>query len=482
MRRSLPVALLCLMSATAAAEENVMLVLDASGSMWGQIDGKAKIEIAREAVDQLASQWKPENRLGLLAYGHRRKGDCTDIETLYEPQTLNPKALRDQVQALNPKGMTPLSAAVIQAAQVLRSSEQKATVILISDGEETCNLDPCAVGKELEKNGVDFTAHVIGFDVSNPAHQAQLRCLAENTGGQYFNARDAKGLSGSLTAAVAVSTEARLPPARASISAPDRAPIVTTISVTFEGPGDEGDFIGIYPADAADAGELDYAWIKDANPAGTVELAMPAEQGRYELRYVSPLREPKVLERRPIEATPSAVSISGPAQAVAGSTIEIQASGPVSDSHWIGFAPVGTAAGAYLQYERPQPDVSRYSLRTPALAGDYELRYVLNESESVAARQVIRILPAQASIEAPLEVKVGEMVKIRARGPVAQGNWIGFAPAGSEPGAYLAYDDIRGEDESYEIRAPEQPGDYELRFMAYTNDTALATRSIKVVP
>ena len=475
-------ALMWLSAGSVSAEENVMLVLDASGSMWGQIDGKAKIEIAREAVDQLAVNWKPENRLGLVAYGHRRKGDCTDIETLFAPQPLDPAALRAQVRALNPKGMTPLSAAVIQAAEVLKSSEQKATVILISDGEETCNLDPCTVGKELEKNGVDFTAHVIGFDVSNPAHQAQLRCLAENTGGQYFNARDAKGLSGSLSAAVAVSTEARLPAATASISAPDKAPIVTSIRVSFEGPGDEGDFIAIYPGDTADASELNYAWIKDAAPDGSVELAMPAEQGRYELRYVSPLREPKVLARRAIDVTPSAVSISGPAQAVAASTIEIQASGPVSGSHWIGFAPAGSGNGAYLQYERPQPDVSRYSLRTPAQAGDYELRYVLNESESVAARQVISIVPAQASIEAPVEVKAGETVTIRARGPVAQGNWIGFAPAGSEPGAYLGYDDIRGEDDSYEIRAPEQPGDYELRFMAYTNDTVLAAMPIKVVP
>ena len=61
----------------------------------------------------------------------------------------------------------------MQAAESLRHVEQKATVILVSDGEETCNLDPCQVGRELEAAGVDFTAHVIGFDVANPEQHKQ---------------------------------------------------------------------------------------------------------------------------------------------------------------------------------------------------------------------------------------------------------------------------------------------------------------------
>lgn len=475
------VSLLCLSSATFAAE-NVMLVLDASGSMWGQIDGKAKIEIAREGVDQLVAKWKPEDRLGLVAYGHRRKGDCADIETLSAPQTLDARAFSAQVRGLQPKGMTPLSAAVIQAADVLKSSEQKATVILISDGEETCNLDPCQVGKELESKGVDFTAHVIGFDVSNPIHQAQLRCLAENTGGQYFNARDADGLAGSLSAAVAVSTEAKLPPAPATLSAPDQVPMVTSFNVGFTGPADEGDFIAIYPSQPIDATEISYAWIKDASSEGHVTLIAPAQAGPYQLRYVSPLRESRILSNRAIEVSVTAVSVSGPAQTEASSTIEVKASGPIADGHWIGFAAAGSDNGSYLEYVRPEAGVASYTLRTPVQPGDYELRYVLNERDSVAARQPIKVIATKASIEAPATVKVGEMVQITARGPVAEGNWIGFAPAGSGPSSYLHYDDISSADGSYTIQAPDEPGDYELRFVAYSNDVILASRPIKVVP
>jgi Ca-activated chloride channel homolog len=481
MRRTLLI-LLCSVAVPALAAENVMLVLDASGSMWGQVDGKAKIEIARDAVDGLVAHWKPEDRLGLVAYGHRRKGDCADIETLFAPAPVDTAALRSRVRALNPMGMTPLSAAVIQAAEVLKSSEQKATVILISDGEETCNLDPCQVGKDLESKGVDFTAHVIGFDVADPAHQAQLRCLAENTGGQYFNARDAAGLAGSLSAAVAVSTEPRLPPASAQLSAPAQAPMVTRIEIGFEGPRDDGDYIAIYPSAEADAAELNYAWIKDASAEGSIGLDLPAQVGNYELRYVSPLRDQRILARRAIAVVASSVSVSGPAEAIVGSTIEITANGPIGNGHWVGFAPAGSDTGVYLDYVRPENGTSSYQLRTPVLPGDYELRYVLNETESVAARQAIKINAAQATIEAPAEVRVGELVRIRARGPVAQGNWIGFAPAGSGPGEYRGYDDISGADASYEIQAPDEAGDYELRFVLYTSDTVVATRTIKVLP
>ena len=84
------------------------------------------------------------------------------------------------------------------AAEHLKSSERKATVILVSDGEETCNADPCALGAELEKLGVDFTAHVVGFDLPQGKARAQLQCLAKSTGGRYVEARDAAELNKAL--------------------------------------------------------------------------------------------------------------------------------------------------------------------------------------------------------------------------------------------------------------------------------------------
>lgn len=175
-----------------------MLVLDASGSMWGQIGGQPKIAIAREAVGSMLSGWNG-GELGLMAYGHRRKGDCADIEVLQAIGPDTAAGIRKQVNALNPRGMTPITASVRMAAERLRFTEQKATVILVSDGEETCSADPCALGKELESMGVDFTAHAVGFDIEkgSKAHK-QLQCLATNTGGRYLEARNATELNKAL--------------------------------------------------------------------------------------------------------------------------------------------------------------------------------------------------------------------------------------------------------------------------------------------
>lgn len=185
-----------LVSGQAGAQS--LLVLDASGSMWGQLDGKTKIELARDAVDSMLQDWPTEQSLGLIAYGHRRKGDCTDIEVLLPAGARDNDALRERVGALTPKGMTPITASVRMAAEALKYTEQKATVILISDGEETCNADPCALGVELEQLGVDFTANVIGFDLPEGKAREQLQCLAANTGGRYIEARDAAELTEAL--------------------------------------------------------------------------------------------------------------------------------------------------------------------------------------------------------------------------------------------------------------------------------------------
>ncbi len=56
-----------------------MLILDASGSMWGQVEGGNKIVIARRVLKNLVAGLSTEAEVDLLAYGHRQKGDCEDI-------------------------------------------------------------------------------------------------------------------------------------------------------------------------------------------------------------------------------------------------------------------------------------------------------------------------------------------------------------------------------------------------------------------
>ncbi len=178
-----------------------MIVLDASGSMWGQIEGVSKIEIARDVLGEVLENVPEARELGLVVYGHRRKGDCADIELAVPAATGTGAAIVDFADGISPKGKTPLSDAVLLAAERLRYTEDAATVILVTDGLETCEKDPCALGRQLAETGVDFTAHVVGFGLSQE-DGAKVACLAEETGGRYFEAEDAGGLNDALTETV----------------------------------------------------------------------------------------------------------------------------------------------------------------------------------------------------------------------------------------------------------------------------------------
>lgn len=203
MRPALAAILLSLLPAgPVLADGRSIIVLDGSGSMWGQIDGRAKLEIAREALASVLSALDPATEIGLMAYGHREKGACGDIELVVPPGPGTAQAITEAANRMKFLGKTPLTEAVRRAALELRSTEAKATVILITDGIETCAADPCALGAELEASGVDFTAHVVGFGLTDDEGRA-VACLAQTTGGRYIQASDAGQLVSALQSTVA---------------------------------------------------------------------------------------------------------------------------------------------------------------------------------------------------------------------------------------------------------------------------------------
>ncbi len=275
------------LSASVRAEENIVIVLDASGSMAGRIGGKPKIDIARQAIEDVLATIRPDTRLGFVAYGHRRKGDCTDIETIYQVGQPDALAIRRAMGRLRPLGKTPLGAAVRRAAEALRYKESRATVILVSDGQENCGVDPCALGRELEAQGVDFTAHVIGFDVRR-GEEAGLQCLARATGGRYVAAVDAKTLQKALTQTVKVAEAAK--PAPPPVKAPKVAAIAGLVvkAVVSEGGAEWSGDLGLtlYSAKAGLDGKrkkIASAWrVK----SGHVFRKLPP--GRYLLQVTLP--------------------------------------------------------------------------------------------------------------------------------------------------------------------------------------------------
>jgi len=136
------------------AETNMLYILDSSNSMWGQIDGTPKIDTAKSVLNGALDDLDADVSPGLMIYGHREKGDCSDVE-LVAPFGSKPIAeLKTAISAITPRGKTPIAESLRQSWQAFEGREEDNNLILlISDGIETCGGDPCAVAKDLAVRG-----------------------------------------------------------------------------------------------------------------------------------------------------------------------------------------------------------------------------------------------------------------------------------------------------------------------------------------
>jgi len=159
--------------------------------------------IARRVLKDLTASLPEDTNVGLVAYGHRREGDCDDIETVIPLGTLDSDAFGATVDGINPKGKTPITKSIEETFSTLQSHDRPVTVILVSDGLETCSGDPCAAVREARESGIELLMHVVGFDLGD-ADVSALQCAAETSGGRYFDARSADELSAALDQAIAV--------------------------------------------------------------------------------------------------------------------------------------------------------------------------------------------------------------------------------------------------------------------------------------
>lgn len=179
---------------------SIMLVLDASGSMAADDAGGegTRMEAARKALTGAVDNLPADADVGLRVYGatepndEKTKAACTDTQVVVPLGPSDPAALKDAVKDVEPSGFTPISYALSKAAGDLSDAENR-HIILVSDGEETCDPDPCETVERLIADGIDVQIDTVGYGVEETA-QGQLRCIAETTGGTYLAAPDAGSL------------------------------------------------------------------------------------------------------------------------------------------------------------------------------------------------------------------------------------------------------------------------------------------------
>ncbi|NOT52704.1 MAG: VWA domain-containing protein [Chitinophagaceae bacterium] len=191
------------MSITAMAQsnpKNILFIFDASGSMWGKLGNSTKIEVAKQTMGTLVQKLNSNTKAGLIAYGHRNS-ECSDIETLQPVAALDKTKFTATVRALNPKGKTPIAKSILHAITLIKAMNEAVTVILVTDGLETCEGIACDIIRKAKAEGIKITLHVVGFGIAEK-DLSSLECAAQAGGGQYFPANSAEELATALEQSV----------------------------------------------------------------------------------------------------------------------------------------------------------------------------------------------------------------------------------------------------------------------------------------
>ncbi len=170
----------------------ILFLVDASLSMKDGL-GKdvQKMDAAKKVLQNALARIPTDVRLGLRVFGQFATPglECRASALLVPPGVGNRRTIVEKMRRIQPTGMTPLTYAIYQAAESdLARVEGTKTIILITDGAETCGEDPCAYISTLPSKGIKLKVDILGLDLKRePDAKRQLDCIASKSGGKYYD-------------------------------------------------------------------------------------------------------------------------------------------------------------------------------------------------------------------------------------------------------------------------------------------------------
>lgn len=179
-----------------APKVNVMFILDSSGSMAQMAGSQIKMTAAKEAMKKYITQVSANTNVGLMVYGHKGSNNtsdkslsCSSIDILYPLGPVNKDQFTKAVDSFQPTGWTPIGASLRKAKDAFVGKEKDTNIILlVSDGEETCESDPIGAAAEIKNSGMKLQVDVIGFNLGAGA-KTQLQQVATITSGTFYDAQ-----------------------------------------------------------------------------------------------------------------------------------------------------------------------------------------------------------------------------------------------------------------------------------------------------
>ena len=189
-----------------AAGKAVEIIMDASNSMTGLVGKETKIVAARRVLTQTINGLPGSMSVGFRVYGHRFATDdydnaCGDTELLAPIGPVNKAALVGLVNKIQTKGRTPLVLSVLAAIKDFEKIPN-GSIILVTDGIESCKGDIATIAPAIKKAGLELEVNIVGFDIKEAGARQELESIARSTGGRYLDAKDADELLAALAKAL----------------------------------------------------------------------------------------------------------------------------------------------------------------------------------------------------------------------------------------------------------------------------------------
>ena len=188
-------------------DHNALLIFDASYSMLRRVaNGVSRFQLARQSVNDTIDLFPDKAEIALRLYGsmtQAQRMDCTDtlLKVPFAPASQNRAIIKSALADTHARGVTPIAFALKQAAEDFPGNASERIIVLLSDGGEDCNGDPCATAAVLHSQG--FVINTIGL-LTDPVGYRQLQCIARVGGGQFFNVPTALQLTDQLMQAMGI--------------------------------------------------------------------------------------------------------------------------------------------------------------------------------------------------------------------------------------------------------------------------------------
>ncbi|MFW6015556.1 MAG: vWA domain-containing protein [bacterium] len=164
---------------------NILVIWDASDSMWEEGYGIEKIIQSKDVLETFVNNIPEEINVGLRISGSRRIDDLGDSFLATPIKNGNKENMLNFITNVKPVGKASIAHSLDEARKDLHSVKGKKFMLLVSDGIDKGEITTDEVIKNIIKENI--TLHIVHIGEGDNELKDKLKNMAAKTGGFYYS-------------------------------------------------------------------------------------------------------------------------------------------------------------------------------------------------------------------------------------------------------------------------------------------------------